>query len=252
MNTESKDIPNKIPKSDEFKFPGMPYILGVQKPESANNPTDPYGLFIGVRKQEESEEFNGLIITPPKQSDIDNNTDIVDLEVINYAGANISLDNEGNLLKLGNKYCHIKECIIGVDNTQKYIYLLYYNKVANTFTKLWTLPQNIFGLLYLDRVPFNYSFMINDTEQCIICKIKLPSYIHDSPSVVETSKVNLSENVVFNCNKSGDQKETLETSFFVTNNEKIYFKDISMNPDKENKNILLTRGDDILGKCGAF
>jgi len=251
MNTQSTDTQNDIPISNEFKFPGMPYILGVQKPESANNDTDPYGLFIGVSVNQ-SEEYNGLIITPPKQSDIDANTEVSDIEVINFAGGDLSFDSEGNLLKLGNRYCHIKECIIGVDNSQKYIYLLHYNKAASIFTKLWTLPPNIFSLLYLDRVPFNYSFMINDNEQCMICKIKLPSYIHDSPSVVDTSLVKLKDNVTFNCNKCPDQKETLENSYFVANSEKIYFKDIAMNPDKDNKNILLKRGDDILGICAAF
>jgi hypothetical protein len=38
----------------------------------------------------------------------------------------------------------------------------------------------------------------------------------------------------------------------VANSEKIYFKDIAMNPDKDNKNILIKRGEDILGVCGAF
>ena len=197
MNTQSTDTPNTIPKSDKFKFPSMPYVLGVQKPQSANNSTDPYGLFIGV-SLEQSEEYDGLIITPPKQSDIDANTEVNDSEVINFSGASLSFDNEGNLIKLGNKFCHIKECVIGVDNEQKYIYLIHFNKLAGSFTKLWTLPPNIFSLLYLDKIPFNYSFMINDNEQCVICKIKLPSYIHDSPLVVDTSLVKLSDNVTFN------------------------------------------------------
>lgn len=251
MNTQSTDTPNTIPKSDKFKFPSMPYVLGVQKPEAANNSSDPYGLFIGV-SLEQSEEYDGLIITPPKQSDIDANTEVNDSEVINFSGASLSFDNEGNIIKLGNKFCHIKECVIGVDNEQKYIYLIHFNKLAGSFTKLWTLPPNIFSILYLDKIPFNYSFMINDNEQCVICKIKLPSYIHDSPLVVDTSLVKLSDNVTFNCNKCSDQKETLENSYFVANGEKVYFKDIAMNPDKDNKNILLKRGDDVLGVCGAF
>lgn len=251
MNTQATDVPDEIPECKDFKFPGMPYILGVQKPESANDVNDPYGLFIGVNTGE-GEEYNGLIITPPKQSDIDSNTDIVDPEIITYSGSNLSFDTEGNLLKLGNKHCHIKECIIGVDNDQKYIYLIHYNKEAGSFTKIWTLPSNIFSLLFLDKIPYNYSFMVNDQENCVICKIKLPSYIHDTPSVVETSPVQLAENVIFNCSKSDDQKQTLQQSYFSKNGENIYFKDISMNPDKDNKNILLKRGDDILGICGAF
>ena len=251
MNREQSEVNEEIPPCEFLKFPGTPYILGVQKPEKANGVNDPYGLFIGVNANNK-QEFNGLIITPPKKEDIEKNTSIMDPEVLKYSGSSIVFDNTGNLLLGSKNLCHIKNCIIGVDNEEKYIYLVHYDKDTTKYTKLWTLPGNIFNLLYLDRVPFNYSFMINDNSECVISKIRLPSYVHDEAEVTNTNQLKLSNDVKFNCCKSSSQKETLEKSYFIKNGKQIYFKDLQMVPSEDRNSIVIKTESTNIGICEGF
>ena len=57
MDKQELNDDNQIPPCDFLKFPGIPYILGVQKPEKANGPNDPYGLFIGVNVDGKQEYY---------------------------------------------------------------------------------------------------------------------------------------------------------------------------------------------------
>lgn len=251
MNSEASDVNVEIPSCDFLRFPAAPYILGIQKPESANGSNDPYGLFVGVN-MDGKDEFNGVIITPPKEEDIKNNTTVTDEEVMRYSGVDIKFNNQGQLLMKNKPQCHIKNCILGVSKDERYIYLVHYNKDNGSYNKIWTLPGNIFNLLYLDRIPYNYSFRINQNKECTVCKIQIPSYIHDKPVIVADNTVTLN-NTQFKCFEGNDNKEVLEKSYFInSNNEHIYFKDIKMNPDENNKYILLKRGDELVGSCDVF
>tara|TARA_B100000963_G_scaffold7622_1_gene6012 strand:+ start:5030 stop:5788 length:759 start_codon:yes stop_codon:yes gene_type:complete len=252
MEKQELNDNGEVPPCDFLRFPGIPYILGVQKPEKANSDSDPYGLFVGV-SVDGKQEFNGMIITPPKQSDIDANISNMDEEVLKYSGAGITFDKEGNLNQANSRICHIKNCIVGVGNEQKYIYLVHFDKNSGTYKKLWTLPGNIFSLLYLDKIPYNYSFMVNDESQCVICKIQLPTFIHDEPTIVGTNSLNLTDGTTFTCMKSESQKDTLEKSYFRNSRgESIYFKDLKMEPTEDKKNINIKKDDELIGTCQGF
>ena len=125
-----------------------------------------------------------------------------------YSGVDIKFDNQGQLLMKNKPQCHIKNCILGVSKDERYIYLVHYNKDNGSYNKIWTLPGNIFNLLYLDRIPYNYSFMINQNK-VLLYKIQIPSYIHDKPVIVADNTVTLN-NTQFKCFEGNDNKEVLE------------------------------------------
>lgn len=244
---ENSNTEQMLPESDLFKFPSIPYILGIQKPKTANSDTDPFGLFIGVN-QNSDDNFDGLIITPPRKEDVENNKINANEEAITYSGCEISFTDKGSLNFNNNFLCSIKDSVIGVSKKDNLVYLLHLNKETQSYRKLWLLPGEIFSLLYLDRIPINYSFAIEE-DSFIVCKIKLPSYLHDEPVVDSSNTINLQNNVkafIYD----GQNQEQIEKSYLYIDDNKFYIKDLSMNI--KNDNILISYKDQVLGSCKTF
>ena len=247
MQSVEDNMEGMLPKSEYYKFPAIPYILGIQKPKTANSDNDPFGLFIGVNDGS-SDNFNGLIITPPSPEEVNKNKEGAEEEVSNYSGSNIKFNSDGNLVLDNKLFCSIKETVIGVSKVNNYIYLLHLEKDTNNYKKLWILPGDIFSLLCLDRIPINYSFAIEDGK-FNICKIRLPCYIHDEPEISSSKVLELSNGIkAFISDK--EEREKLDKSYLQNGDDKFYVKDFNMS--LENNKILVKAGELNLGMCESF
>ena len=181
-----------------MEYPNINYIITSQYFDK----TQQYELLLAIPNEEKDKDSDAIIIIPEK-----NKKDL--------NGCNLNFTDTG--LKFNEKIYNFQDLEISLQENKCFLI------ISETKEKLWYLPDVVVSFLKMDKIRKDHALTILEKNPYIL-EIDTKNISGSANQTIKKKEKIILQSEFF-CNNSDAIKDSLDTSYFIKNNEKYFMKE---------------------------